>query len=107
MFDLCDVLQLIIDGLDYSPLAQQYQVIHGAQSAFHVGFQFRYQLYPVNEKSVEEFLADIAFVPDKFPVDELTKPFIFNGSRSSTSPGVTMKLRISPLSLQTRCSLKP
>ena len=31
----------------------------------------------------------------------------FNGSRSSTFPGVNMKLRISPLSLIIRCSLNP
>ena len=33
--------------------------------------------------------------------------FCFNGSRSSTLPGVNMKLRISPLSLIIRCNLKP
>ena len=31
----------------------------------------------------------------------------FNGSRSSTFPGVNMKLRISPLSLIIRCNLNP
>ena len=31
----------------------------------------------------------------------------FKGSRSSTFPGVNMKLRISPLSLIIRCSLNP
>ena len=42
-----------------------------------------------------------------FPLIFLRNLPCFNGSRSSTFPGVNMKLRISPLSLIIRCSLKP
>ena len=46
-----------------------------------------------------------------YPLSAQSFPFMFfrncspfRGSRSSTFPGVNMKLRISPLSLMTRCS---
>ena len=71
MFDLSDVFQFIIDRLDYRPFAEQYPVIHWPQPVSHVAFQFGNQLYAVNEQFIEKIPADVAFVADKFAIDEL------------------------------------
>lgn len=46
------------------------------------------------------FAQDLSFIPFR-------NFACFNDSRSSTFPGVNIKLSISPLSLIIRCSLKP
>lgn len=48
-----------------------------------------------------------AYGAHSFPLIFSTNLPCFNGSRSSTFPGVNMKLRISPLSLIIWCSLNP
>ena len=45
--------------------------------SFHVTFQFGNKLYSVNEKSLEEVLADISLVPDQFAIHEFHKRFVF------------------------------
>ena len=45
--------------------------------------------------------------PQSFPLTFPMNDSEYNGSRSSTLPGVNMKLRISPRSFIIRCSLKP
>ena len=67
MFNLGDVLQLIVDCLYDSPFPEQYPVGNAHECALHVALQFGYQLYPVNKQSLKEFPADIPLVPDKFP----------------------------------------
>jgi len=70
MLDLCDVLQFVIDGLYDSPLSSQQSVRHAHQCPFHVAFEFCYQLDAVNEEALEEFLANISFVPNKLAIQE-------------------------------------
>lgn len=44
--NLGDVFQLIIDGLEYYSLAEQYSVVHRSETAIHVAFPvfvMRYQ----------------------------------------------------------------
>lgn len=42
--NLGDVFQLIIDGLEYYSLAEQYSVVHRSETAIHVAFQACNQL---------------------------------------------------------------
>ena len=73
MLHLRDVLQLVIDGLNNSPLPREQPVGHRHKGALHVALEFGYQLYAVDEEPLEEFLADIPLVPDEFPIEELHK----------------------------------
>lgn len=107
MFNLGDIFQLVIDSFDYRSFAEQYPVIHRPDSTFHAAFKPGYQLYAVNKEFTEQVFADVSLVSDEFAIYELYERLYFQGSRSSTSPGVIMKFRISPLSLQIRCNLKP
>ena len=70
VFDLCDVLQFVIDGLYDSPLSGQQSVRHAHQCAFHVTLELCYQLDTVNEEALEKFLANISFVPNKLAIQE-------------------------------------
>ena len=77
VLDLCDVLQLVIDGLYDGPLPEQQFVRDAHQRAFHVVPQLRDELYAVDVKPFKEVLADISLVRDEFPVDELHESLVF------------------------------
>jgi len=77
MFYLCDVFQLIIDSLNNSPLPGKQSVRHTHDCALHVALELCYQLYAVDEEALEQLLADISFVSDKFPVQEFDKCLVF------------------------------
>ena len=74
---LCDVLQLVIDGLDDGSLPEQQFVGDTHQRTLHVVFQLCDELYAVNEKPFKEILADISLVRDEFSVDELHECLVF------------------------------
>lgn len=76
MFYLCDVFQLIIDSLNNSPLPGKQSVRHTHDCALHVALELCYQLYTIDEEALEQFLADISFVSDKFPVQEFHKSLV-------------------------------
>lgn len=79
VLDLRDILQLIVDGLDQCPLAQENFVGDCHKLAFHVALQLRYQLDSVHEKSGEEVLADVSLVPDQLSENPLDEGFVSEG----------------------------
>jgi len=68
MLQLCDVLQLIVDGLDDSSLTNEDLVGDAHQAVLHVVPHPGYQLYPVCEQLLEQFLGYIAFVTHQLAV---------------------------------------
>ncbi len=77
MFNLGDVLELIVDCLDNCAFTQQNPVIRRSESAFHTVLQFGYQLYTINEEPVEKVLTDVSFVTYKFTMNEFHERFHF------------------------------
>ena len=71
MLDLGYILQLVADGLDQRPLAEEDLVRNGHDLPLHVALQFCNQQNPVHEKPGEEFLADASLVPDQLAEDLL------------------------------------
>ena len=71
MLYLRDVLQLVVDGLDDGPLAQQNLVLRTHEHVPHVVAHARDELYPVDEEHLEKSLADIAPVPAELALDVL------------------------------------
>ena len=71
MIHSCDVLQFVIDSLNDGSFPQQQPIRDARQRSFHVALEFRYQLYAVHEKPLEEILADIPFICPEFVEDHL------------------------------------
>ena len=107
MLHLCHILKLIVDGLYYGAFSEQYLVRNDHKRVLHLVFELGYQLNAIYEEFAEQVFADVATVTDQFAVSSWGKRSTFSGSRSSTLPGVNIKLTISPISLQTICRLKP
>lgn len=76
VFDLRHVLQLVIDGLDQCPLAQQDLVSNAHELSLHVVFQFGDQLNAINEEPGKQILADISLVTDQLPEDLFNERFV-------------------------------
>ena len=79
MLNLSDILQFIIDGFDNGPFSCQQPVGHAHDGSLHVALQFRYQLDSVNEQPLEELLADVSLVTNKFSVEELHESLVVKG----------------------------
>lgn len=76
VLDLRDILQLIVDGLDQSPLAQEDFVRDCHKLALHVALKLCYQLDAVHEKSGEEVPADASLVSDQLSEDPFDEGFV-------------------------------
>ncbi len=71
MLYLRDVLQLVVDGLDDGPLAQQNLVLRTHEHVPHIVAHAREELYSVDEEHLENGLADISPVPAELAPDVL------------------------------------
>lgn len=107
VFDLSNILQFIIDCFYYGQFPQEQFVRNTHQSSFHVALEFGDELYHIHKQPLDEFLANISFVANQFPIQKINKGLYLNGSLSSISLGVIMKLSNSPFSLKIKCSLNP
>ena len=79
MLNLCHVLQLVVDSLNQSPLAQKDSVRYGHDLALHIALQLRYQLDAVHKEFGEELLTDIPLVSDQFAEDLFDERFVTQG----------------------------
>lgn len=79
MLNLCHVLQLVVDGLNQSPLAQKDSVRYCHDLALHIALKFGYQLNAVHEEFGEEVLADISLVSDQFAENLFDEGFVTQG----------------------------
>ena len=66
VFNLCDILQFIIDRLYQGAFSEQDFVRYAHQRVLHVILHFGYQLYAVKKKILEQGLPDIPLVRAKF-----------------------------------------
>ncbi len=66
MFDLRDILQLVVNGFNYCALAQHQLIEDRHQLVFHVLANLGHELYIIIEQKVKQRLRDIAFVSKKF-----------------------------------------
>ena len=62
MFDLGDILELIVDGFDQRAFSQPNFVGHRHQFVFHILLDFSNELKVLFKEQIEQSLGDIAFI---------------------------------------------
>ena len=77
MFDLCNILQLVIDRFNQGPFSEQNLVSNTHQGVLHIVFNFSDKLYTIKEKVLKQSLADISLVCTQFSSDILQKLALF------------------------------
>ena len=65
MFNLGNVLQLVVDGLNNRPFPQQQFVLQGQRTLLHVLAPGRDQLQALGQQLVKERLGDVALVSEE------------------------------------------
>ena len=73
VFNLTDILELIVDSLDDSSLSEQYFVVEVHERVLHVPPDFGHQMYVVHEEHLKKVLADVPPVGKEFPEESLRK----------------------------------
>ena len=76
VFNLGDVLQLVIDRFYQGAFPQQDFVRYAHQGVLHVILHFGYQLYAVEKEALEQSLPDISLVRAKFTLYVLQELFL-------------------------------
>ena len=77
VFNLCDILQLIIERLYQGAFSEQDFVRYAHQRVLHVILHFGYQLYAIKKEILEQGLPDILLVCVEFTLYILQEPFLF------------------------------
>ena len=73
MFNLADILELIVDSLDDGSLSEQYFVVEVHERVLHVPPDFGHQMYVIHEEHLKKVLADVPPVSKEFPEESLCK----------------------------------
>ena len=73
MYNLCRILQHVVNGFDNVSLAQHHSVIERHQLVFHVYAQSSHQLYSILKEEVKQFLRNIAFVGEQLAIQTFSK----------------------------------
>ena len=73
MYDLCRILQHVVDGFYDVSLAQHHSIVERNQLVLHVYTQSCHQLYAILKEKVKQFLRDIAFVSKQLAVQSFSK----------------------------------
>ena len=68
MYNLCRILQHIVDGFDDVSLAQHHPVIERYQLVFHVHTQSSHQLYAILKEKVKQLLGYVTFVCEQLAI---------------------------------------
>lgn len=76
MFHLCDVFEFVVHGISNGSLSQQHLVRDTHHGTLHVALQLCDEQYAINEKLMEEVLADVSFVCNEFVEDLLDETFV-------------------------------
>ena len=71
MYQLCRILEHVVDGFDDTPLSQHYLIPHGHELILHVRPDTRNQVYSVLKEHVEEPWRDVAPVGKEFAIEAL------------------------------------
>ena len=107
MLDPGHVLQLVVDGFNQRPLAEEKLVRDGHDLPFHVILQLRNQLNPVHEKPGEVFLADVSFVPDQLAENLLYEGLVAERLPVVDVPGRDHEVQQVPLLVADQVQLEP
>ena len=73
MYNLCRILQHVVNGFDNVSLAQHHSVIEWHQLVFHVYAQPCHQLYSILKEEVKQLLRNIAFVSEQLAIQTFSK----------------------------------
>ena len=73
VFQLANVLELIIDGLDQGALAEQNFIPEREQARVHLFFEFGDELYPLSPELRAEGLGDVATIPNQLAEQAASK----------------------------------
>ena len=73
MYNLCCILQHVVNGFDNVSLAQHHSVIEWHQLVFHVYAQPCHQLYSILKEEVKQFQRNIAFVSEQLAIQPFSK----------------------------------
>ena len=73
MYNLCRILQHVVNGFDNVSLAQHHSVIEWHQLVFHVYAQPCQQLYSILKEEVKQLLRNIAFVSEQLAIQTFSK----------------------------------
>lgn len=73
MYNLCRILQHVVNGFDNVFLAQHHSVIEWHQLVFHVYAQPCHQLYSILKEEVKQLLRNIAFVNEQLAIQPFSK----------------------------------
>ena len=73
MYNLCRILQHVVNGFDNVSLAQHHSVIERHQLVFHVYAQPCHQLYSILKEEVKQLLRNIAFVSEQLAIQTFSK----------------------------------
>ena len=68
MYNLCRILQHIVDGFDDVSLVQHHPVIERYQLVFHVHTQSGHQLYAILKEKVKQLLRYVTFVCEQLAI---------------------------------------
>ena len=68
MYNLCRILQHIVDGFDDVSLAQHHPVIERYQLVFHVHTQSSHQLHAILKEKVKQLLRYVTFVFEQLAI---------------------------------------
>ena len=68
MYNLCRILQHIVDGFDDVSLVQHHPVIERYQLVFHVHTQSSHQLYAILKEKVKQLLRYVTFVCEQLAI---------------------------------------
>ena len=73
MYNLCRILQHVVNGFDNVSLAQHHSVIERHQLVFHVYAQPCHRLYSILKEEVKQLLLNIAFVSEQLAIQTFSK----------------------------------
>ena len=73
VYNLCRILQHVVNGFDNVSLAQHHSVIERHQLVFHVYAQPCHQLYSILKEEVKQLLWNIAFVSEQLAIQPFSK----------------------------------
>ena len=73
MYNLCRILQHVVNGFDNVSLAQHHSVIEQHQLVFHVYAQPCHQLYSIIKEEVKQLLRNIAFVSEQLAIQTFSE----------------------------------
>ena len=73
MYDLCRILQHVVDGFYDVSLAQHHSIVERNQLVLHVYTQSCHQLYAILKEKVKQFLRYVTFVCEHLAIQSFSK----------------------------------